>query len=111
LAPSDIDLLIQDFSNLHVREHLEFYPHDGEGHLSEVWHGEKMACGHNCKQLTPMVINNGKSFFVGEVSRLRSGTYFIPDMFIKRHGELYARGHQLISQPEVRCDMFHTFDC
>jgi hypothetical protein len=60
-----------------------------------------MAKAENREQLTPMASYGGQSFFVNEVAQLEDGTYFLTDMFLKRHGELSARGWKLIAQPEV----------
>ncbi|KDN47459.1 hypothetical protein RSAG8_03599, partial [Rhizoctonia solani AG-8 WAC10335] len=86
--------LRQDFANRSVREQMEFYPHDCDGFMSEVWHGEKMALGHNRDQLTPMVSHGGCSFFVNELTLLDDGSLFLTDMFLKHHGELSARGRK-----------------
>ena len=87
--------------NLSVWEQLEFYPHDCDGHVSEVWHGKKMTWGENHEQLTPMASYGGQLFFVDEVAQLDDGLYFFLDMFLKRHGQLCVCGHKLIAKPEV----------
>jgi hypothetical protein len=60
-----------------------------------------MLQGHNREQLTPMVLQGGHSFFVDEIAQLHDNSYFIAEMFVKRHGELWARGHQLEALPMV----------
>ncbi|KAG8775794.1 hypothetical protein FRC12_001272 [Ceratobasidium sp. 428] len=94
-------MLKQDFSNLSVRQHLEFYPDDCDGHVSEIWHGDKMTLGENREQLTPMASYGGRSFFINEISLLNDGTFFLTDMFLKRHGELHARGRKLEAHAEI----------
>ncbi|KAG8729143.1 hypothetical protein FRC11_009437 [Ceratobasidium sp. 423] len=97
-----IDAMVQqDPSNPHVRSYLEFYPEDAENHSSEVWHGEKLAQGHNRKQLTPMVTHNTKTYFIDEVCELVDVSLFIPDMFLRRAGEMRARGN-LLAKDTVR---------
>ncbi|KAG9121224.1 hypothetical protein FRC07_002910 [Ceratobasidium sp. 392] len=87
---------LQDFSNPGVRRHLELYPHEHGQHRSEIWHGDKMVCGENMDQLTPMVSNEGRSFFVNELALLEDGSYFLPKMFLKYEGELSARGNRIV---------------
>jgi hypothetical protein len=69
--------------------------------VSEIWHGDKMTLGANREQLTPMASFGGQSFYVNEFALLDDGTYFLTDMFLKRHGQLSARGRKLEAQPEV----------
>ncbi|KAG8784047.1 hypothetical protein FRC12_019015 [Ceratobasidium sp. 428] len=85
----------QDFSNRDVRERMEFYPEDAGNHSSEIWHGEKLVQGHNRQQLTPMVTQNGSTYFVDEVCELVDGSTFVPDMFLRREGGMWARGYHL----------------
>ncbi|KAG8701329.1 hypothetical protein FRC08_004137 [Ceratobasidium sp. 394] len=85
----------QEFSNPRVREHMEFYPQDAGDHSSEIWHGEKLVQGHNRKQLTPMVSHDNKTYFVDEICELADGSAFIPDMFLRREGGMWARGYHL----------------
>ncbi|KAG8777086.1 hypothetical protein FRC12_000558 [Ceratobasidium sp. 428] len=94
-------MLKQDFSNLDVRQHLEFYPNECDGHMSEIWHGEKLTLGENREQLTPMASYGGRSFFVNEISLLDDGSFFLTDMFLKRHGQLHARGRKLEAHSEI----------
>ncbi|CAE6516777.1 unnamed protein product [Rhizoctonia solani] len=95
--------LRQDFANLTIREQMEFYPHDCDGFMSEVWHGEKMTLGHNREQLTPMVSLGGRSFFVNELTLLDDGSLFLTDMFLKHHGQLSARGRKFELQDPATC--------
>ncbi|KAG8719357.1 hypothetical protein FRC08_003023 [Ceratobasidium sp. 394] len=74
---------------------MEFYPQDAGDHSSEIWHGEKLVQGHNRKQLTPMVSHDNKTYFVDEVCELADGSAFIPDMFLRREGGMWARGCHL----------------
>jgi hypothetical protein len=90
---------MKDFSNPHVRKHLEFYPEDADKFSSEVWHGEKLVQGHNRKQLTPMVTYNAKTYFIDEVCELADHSLFIPDMFLRRNGEMWAHGNLLVRDP------------
>ncbi|KAG9087700.1 hypothetical protein FRC06_002419 [Ceratobasidium sp. 370] len=91
----------KEFSNPHVRKHMQFYPEDAGNHSSEVWHGEKLVQGHNRKQLTPMVSHENKTYFVDEICGLADGSAFIPDMFlIRREGGMWARGCHLTKDME-----------
>jgi hypothetical protein len=88
-------------SNLRVRNKLEFYPHDGEGQSSEFWHGDKFFHPNSRLQLTPMAISRNTIYYVDEVCELADGSLFVPDMFLRRRGELWARGHKLIPNNSV----------
>ncbi|CAE6414163.1 unnamed protein product [Rhizoctonia solani] len=103
--------LRQDFANRRIREQMEFYPHDCDGFMSEVWHGEKMSLGCNRDQLTPMVSHGGRSFFVNELTLLDDGSLFLTDMFLKHRGELSARGRKFEAQdPTIRGPNYFRFD-
>ncbi|KAG9080550.1 hypothetical protein FRC06_006451, partial [Ceratobasidium sp. 370] len=98
-----IDMVVQqEFSNLRVREHMEFYPQDTGDHSSEIWHSEKLVQGHNQKQLTPMVSHDDKTYYVDEICELADGSAFIPDMFLRHEGGMWARGCHLTK------DMFNS---
>lgn len=88
-------IMIQDFSNPHVRKHLRFYPSDGRGSCTEFWDAQKLSQGENLEQLTPMASDNGVSYFVDEVCRLVDGSLFIPKMFFQREDHIWARGYDV----------------
>ncbi|KAG9102947.1 hypothetical protein FRC06_000691 [Ceratobasidium sp. 370] len=89
------DMVKQDFSMAAVREHLKFYPNDGNGPCSEFWDGSKLAHGENRSQLTPMAMNGNTHYFIDETCRLFDGSLSVPSMFFRRGQDLWARGHQL----------------
>jgi hypothetical protein len=60
-----------------------------------------MTLGSNREQLTPMASFGGRSFYVNELALLDDGTYFLTDMFLKRNGQLSARGRKLEAQPKA----------
>lgn len=91
-----------------MHPHLEFYPCVDDGRFSEVWHGEKMVCGHNRDQLTPMAGHNGRVYFVNEVCDLTTGSLFLIKMFLRKDGALWARGHMLL--PGSTVSLFFAFD-
>ncbi|KEP45802.1 hypothetical protein V565_240180, partial [Rhizoctonia solani 123E] len=93
--------LQQDMSNPGVRASMQFYPTDGEGEISEIWDGEKLAHGLALEQLTPMVAVGSSHYFVNEFCELDDGTLFIPEMFLRRQGGIWARG-LLISIPFLK---------
>lgn len=84
-----------------MRSKLQFYPEDGEGTSSEFWHGDKLAQGKNISQLTPMATSRFGTYYVNEVCELVDGSLFIPEMFLRRKGELWARGKQLVAPGQV----------
>jgi hypothetical protein len=88
-------------SNITVRSKLEFYPHDGAGRSAEFWHGDKFFDPKSHLQLTPMTVSGNTMYYVDEICQLADGSLFIPDMFLRRGGDLWARGHQLIPSNPV----------
>ncbi|KAF8595904.1 hypothetical protein BDV93DRAFT_455889, partial [Ceratobasidium sp. AG-I] len=91
----------QDISNPHTREHMQFYPTDGEGEINEIWDGEKLSHGLSPNQLTPMVALSNGDFFVNELCELVDNSLFVPEMFLRRQGELWARGFNVICSEKV----------
>ncbi|KAG9093298.1 hypothetical protein FRC06_011576 [Ceratobasidium sp. 370] len=89
---SPFNSINHEFSNPSVRVHMHLYPEDAGDHSSETWHGDKLVQGHNRQQLTPMVTHENKTYFVDEFCELADGSAFVPDMFLRREGEMWARG-------------------
>ncbi|KAB5589914.1 Glutamate receptor 3,4 [Ceratobasidium theobromae] len=88
----------KDFSNPFVRPQMVFYPTDGEGSIEEIWDGQKLAQGECPDKLTPMVISPRDPeyhYFVNEICERVSGELFIPIMFLRRQGGMWARGHMV----------------
>ncbi|QRV78666.1 glutamate receptor 3,4 [Ceratobasidium sp. AG-Ba] len=86
----------QDFSNPSVRPLMELYPTDGKGAIEEFWDGEKLAKGEHLDQLTPMVASpNDRTihYYVNELCELEDGDIFIPKMFFRREGGMWAHGY------------------
>ncbi|QRW07133.1 hypothetical protein RhiLY_06132 [Ceratobasidium sp. AG-Ba] len=104
----DISGLGHDYSNPHVRKHMQFYPNDGQGPCTEFWDGEKLSQGQNLAQLTPMAMRDGKSYFVGEICQVSGGSFFIPDMFFQRQEELWARGHWVNAIEHLGVSVYHV---
>ena len=93
---------MKDISNPEVRALMQFYPTDGEGEITEIWDGEKLAHGLIPDQLTPMVAVGDSHYFVNEFCELDSGSLFIPEMFLRRQGNIWARGYNVKCHHEVR---------
>ncbi|CCO31107.1 hypothetical protein BN14_05141 [Rhizoctonia solani AG-1 IB] len=85
----------QDMSNPQVRNLMQFYPSDGEGEINEIWDGEKLAHGLTPEQLTPMVVVGDSHYFVNELCELEDGNVFLPEMFVRRQGSIWARGYDV----------------
>ncbi|GJJ13647.1 hypothetical protein Clacol_007903 [Clathrus columnatus] len=82
-------------SNPLVRLHPTFYPmKNSSGSVSQTWHGAKWYNELPNEMLTPMAIHpNGNHFYVGELSQINDGTYFIPQRwFTKENNRLWAKG-------------------
>lgn len=83
---------------------MNFYPSDGSGPIEEVWDGEKLTRGENLDQLTPMAISPHDSslhYFVNELCELENEELFLPRMFFKKDGGLWARGFQVTCEALV----------
>jgi len=70
----------QDIANPLLRPYMQFYPEDGEGGMSQLWHGAKWLKDIPDKFLTPMAIHpvNAQHFYVREVCQCTDGTLFLP---------------------------------
>ncbi|KAF9780464.1 hypothetical protein BJ322DRAFT_1128850 [Thelephora terrestris] len=89
------DIIAKDYSNPLIRPHLEFYPEITDGHVSEVWQGEKWRKRIDPRILTPMVAIGSRHFYVFEFARLRDGRYIVPERWVKYKGELYAEAFEV----------------
>ncbi|THU86209.1 hypothetical protein K435DRAFT_822219 [Dendrothele bispora CBS 962.96] len=62
----------QQFANPQVILHMNFYPEETDGPISEVWQAERWK-EFDPSDLTPMYSSNGKQFYVDEVAMLDDG--------------------------------------
>jgi hypothetical protein len=100
---TNVKLWLEDISNPLVCPHMNFYPEDANGSMSEAWHGAKWLKDLLDDMLTPMVVQpeTGKHFFVGELCRLYDNTWFSPQQwFWKKDAGMWALGLK-VSQTEV----------
>lgn len=82
---------------------MNFYPTDGEGPIEEIWDG-KLVLGEHAEQLTPMVQSLTKPdlhYYVNELCEVEGGELFIPIMFLRRQGAMWARGHMVTCEIDV----------
>ncbi|THV06317.1 hypothetical protein K435DRAFT_645468 [Dendrothele bispora CBS 962.96] len=82
----------RQFANPEVAPHINFYPEETDGPISEVWQAERWR-EFDPSQLTPMYSMNGKQFYVNEVAMLQDNRLVIPLLWVKRHGVLCANCH------------------
>ena len=75
-------------SNPLVRPHMNFYPEDANGSMSQTWHGTKWLKDLPDHLLTPMIIhpNSEKHFYIGELCYCRDKTWFIPQRWFRKKG-------------------------
>jgi hypothetical protein len=83
-----------------VRPHMQFYPEDGGPGMHEVWHGHKWLKDAPDHVLTPMYRVGNVDYFVNELVYCRGKEWFIPLRWIRKNGEMWARGRE-VSNPEV----------
>ncbi|KAJ7474227.1 hypothetical protein FB451DRAFT_1351527 [Mycena latifolia] len=81
--------IARDFSNPEVVKHLNFYPEETSGPISEVWQAEHWK-EFKPSELTPMYSRGLRQFYIEEVAELQSGKMVIPLAWIKRGGVLCA---------------------
>lgn len=78
----------QDMSNPLLRPSMTFYPEDGGGASSQLWHGSKWVKEAPDDLLTPMVsvlVERGElHFYVNELVQLANKELFIPTRFLTR---------------------------
>ncbi|KAL1757677.1 hypothetical protein FB107DRAFT_289061 [Schizophyllum commune] len=72
-----------DFANPEIAEHLQFYPEETAGPISEVWQAERWK-EFPPEERTPMFSRGLKRFFIEELCRLSDGTYVIPHDWVIR---------------------------
>ena len=89
----------QDFANPEIVKHLEFYPEETDGLISEVWQAARWKEFKPCER-TPMYASGLKHFYVDEVCALSDGQIVIPLAWIKHGGQLCADCY-LITTTEV----------
>ncbi|KAF7344773.1 hypothetical protein MVEN_01638300 [Mycena venus] len=83
------ETIARDFSNPEVAKHLQFYPEETTGPISEVWQAERWK-EYKPSQLTPMYVRGLRQFYIDEVAALEDTSYVIPRAWIKREGILCA---------------------
>ncbi|KAJ7221325.1 hypothetical protein GGX14DRAFT_353565 [Mycena pura] len=78
-----------DFANPEVAKHLNFYPEETTGPVSEVWQAQRWK-EFKPSQLTPMFARGLRQFYIDEVAELDTGEKVLTVAWIKRNGVLCA---------------------
>ncbi|KAJ6615575.1 hypothetical protein B0H10DRAFT_2164804 [Mycena sp. CBHHK59/15] len=81
--------IARDFSNPEVAKHLQFYPEETTGPLSEVWQAQRWK-EYKLSELTPMYADGLRQFYIDEVAALEDASLAIPVAWIKKEGVLSA---------------------
>ncbi|KAJ6567792.1 hypothetical protein B0H10DRAFT_2168917 [Mycena sp. CBHHK59/15] len=81
--------IARDFANPEVAKHLQFYPEETAGPISEVWQAERWK-EFKPSELTPMYARGLRQFYIEEVAELDNGKMVIPLAWIKRGGVICA---------------------
>ncbi|KAJ7694479.1 hypothetical protein B0H14DRAFT_3100616 [Mycena olivaceomarginata] len=79
--------IARDFSNPEIVKHLNFYPEETLGPISEVWQAERWK-EFKPSELTPMYSRGLRQFYINEVAQLHNGKKVIPLTWIRRMGTL-----------------------
>ncbi|KAJ7756798.1 hypothetical protein DFH07DRAFT_773024 [Mycena maculata] len=83
------ELIARDFANPEIVKHLNFYPEEVSGPISEVWQAERWK-EFEPSELTPMYSRSLHQFYIEEVAGLADGKMVIPLAWIKCTGVLCA---------------------
>ncbi|KAJ4467657.1 hypothetical protein C8J55DRAFT_394516, partial [Lentinula edodes] len=85
-------IIAQEFSNGHVRAHLNFLPEDAGKSLGEAYQAERWLKEQDPKLLTPVHLAAGQDFFTFEPALLADGkTVCMPSRWFRRHGKVFAK--------------------
>ena len=88
----------QDFSNPEIAKHLNFYPEETDGPISEVWQADRWK-EFSPSELTPMYSRGMRRFYIDEVAQLDTGEYVIPCNWIIRKKVLTADCLDVVVSP------------
>ncbi|THU82965.1 hypothetical protein K435DRAFT_823079 [Dendrothele bispora CBS 962.96] len=104
----------RQFANPQVAPHINFYPEETDGPISEVWQADRWK-EFDASDLTLMYSKNGKQFYVNEVAMLHDSRLVIPLLWVKRHGVLHADCNIVdvtasISANEFDCNYFEIVE-
>lgn len=83
------DFSSKDFSNPEVAKHLQFYPEETSGPISEVWQAQWWK-DYKPSELTPMYSQGLHQFYIDELAQLQDGSYVVPRNWIICDGKLHA---------------------
>ncbi|KAK0430592.1 hypothetical protein EV421DRAFT_1912712 [Armillaria borealis] len=85
--------IAREFANPEVAKHLQFYPEETDGPISEVWQAECWK-EFDLSQLTPMYSRGLRQFYIEELAQLQDGCYVIPYNWVIRGRYLHADCHE-----------------
>jgi len=85
-------IILQNFSNPQIAEHMNFYPEETTGPISEVWQCDRWK-EYSPSEHTPMFSVGGKQFYINEAAMLEDSRIVIPLTWIKRNGIICADTH------------------
>ncbi|KAJ7025042.1 hypothetical protein C8F04DRAFT_1046840 [Mycena alexandri] len=83
------ETIARDFTNPEVAKHLQFYPEETTGPISEVWQAQRWK-EYKPSELTLMYSRGVRQFFIDELALLNDNSLAIPVAWIKRDGVLCA---------------------
>ncbi|KAI0694535.1 hypothetical protein BC835DRAFT_1274457 [Cytidiella melzeri] len=71
--------IAKDYANPLTRYAMQDYPQNGEGRMSQMWHGEKMVLE---APPAPAARVRNRIYFVDELVYCTDNSYFIPERFV-----------------------------
>ena len=82
-------------ANPTVQPHLEFFPEDANGYMSDAIHGTKWLEQMDPDLLTPMIRHNGQDYFILEPTVISDGSICMPFRWYKKSDQLYAKAWKM----------------
>jgi len=78
---------------------MTFYPEDIGTQHYQVWHGDKMVSDVPDNLLTANVRSCGVMYYVNELVKCASGSWFLPKRWVISGGEMIVIGHPVDDAP------------
>ncbi len=85
------------YAHLPTRQLLHSLPELTPNQLKEVWQADKWLLEVPDDVLTPMIRQDGKDFYVNELTYCQDGQWFIPERYFEYQGNTFALGRAVTS--------------
>ncbi|THG97104.1 hypothetical protein EW026_g4840 [Hermanssonia centrifuga] len=92
-----LKMLAKMYAHLPTRQLLHSLPELTPNQLKEVWQADKWLLEVPDDVLTPMIRQDGKDFYVNELTYCQDGQWFIPERYFEYQGNTFALGRAVMS--------------